>query len=127
MEQKLTSKQNRFVEEYLIDLNATKAAIRAGYSEKTAFSIGCENLKKPYIHKKIKALLGNMTEKSKELRGWVLNQMQKESMEAKSDSARIKALELLGRYLGLWNDKIDLSIGINSQRKKDIDKFIDDL
>lgn len=45
----LTSKQRRFVEEYLIDLNATQAAIRAGYSEKTAGSVGSENLQKPEI------------------------------------------------------------------------------
>jgi len=50
---KLTAKQQRFVDEYLIDLNATKAAIRAGYSEKTAFSIGTENLRKPLIQKAI--------------------------------------------------------------------------
>ena len=50
---KLTAKQQRFVNEYLIDLNATQAAIRAGYSEKTAFSIGTENLRKPLIQKAI--------------------------------------------------------------------------
>ncbi|MCF9034418.1 terminase small subunit [Acinetobacter nectaris] len=49
----LTPKQQRFVDEYLIDLNATKAAIRAGYSEKTAHSIGAENLIKPEIQKAI--------------------------------------------------------------------------
>lgn len=43
---KLTPKQKRFVEEYLVDCNATQAAIRAGYSPKTAYSIGQENLKK---------------------------------------------------------------------------------
>lgn len=43
---KLTEKQQRFVDEYLIDLNATQAAIRAGYSVKTADAIGCENLTK---------------------------------------------------------------------------------
>lgn len=48
-EGKLTDKQQAFVEEYLIDLNATQAAIRAGYSEDTARSIGCENLTKPDI------------------------------------------------------------------------------
>lgn len=42
----LTSKQERFVAEYLVDLNATQAAIRAGYSEKTAYAIGQQNLKK---------------------------------------------------------------------------------
>lgn len=46
---KLTPKQARFVEEYLVDLNATQAAIRAGYSEKTAHVTGHENLKKPEI------------------------------------------------------------------------------
>lgn len=45
----LTDKQRRFVDEYLIDLNATQAAIRAGYSEKTARSVGSENLTKPDI------------------------------------------------------------------------------
>ncbi|MGI8766582.1 MAG: terminase small subunit [Gemmatimonadaceae bacterium] len=45
----LTPKQARFVEEYLTDLNATQAAIRAGYSPKTAYAIGVENLRKPVI------------------------------------------------------------------------------
>lgn len=45
----LTPKQERFVSEYLIDLNATQAAIRAGYSVKTAGQVGFENLKKPEI------------------------------------------------------------------------------
>ena len=49
MSDNLTPKQRRFVQEYLIDLNATQAAIRAGYSEKTAKSIGQENLTKPAI------------------------------------------------------------------------------
>lgn len=43
---KLTPKQARFVEEFLVDLNATQAAIRAGYSQKTAGQIGEQNLKK---------------------------------------------------------------------------------
>ena len=46
---RLTDKQQRFVDEYLVDLNATKAAIRAGYSPGTAGAIGHENLKKPEI------------------------------------------------------------------------------
>lgn len=45
----MTKKQKRFIEEYLIDLNATQAAIRAGYKPGTAYSIGSENLKKPEI------------------------------------------------------------------------------
>ena len=49
----MTPKQKKFCVEYLIDLNATQAAIRAGYSKKTAYSIGNENLNKPEIQKKI--------------------------------------------------------------------------
>lgn len=49
----MTAKQKRFIEEYLIDLNATQAAIRAGYSPETAGSIGNENLKKPEIRARI--------------------------------------------------------------------------
>jgi phage terminase small subunit len=52
----LTDKQLRFCEEYIIDLNATQAALRAGYSEKTAYSIGDENLRKPEIQSKISEL-----------------------------------------------------------------------
>ena len=53
----MTEKQKRFCDEYLTDLNATQAAIRAGYSKKTAYSIGEENLRKPelkeYIEKRM--------------------------------------------------------------------------
>lgn len=54
---KLTEKQKRFCEEYLIDLNATQAAIRAGYSRKTAGQIGDENLKKLEIQKYLSGLM----------------------------------------------------------------------
>ena len=50
---KLTEKQKKFISEYLIDLNATQAAIRAGYSEKTAKEGGYENLTKPHIQEAI--------------------------------------------------------------------------
>ena len=49
----MTDKQKRFCDEYLVDLNATQAAIRAGYSKKTAYSIGDENLRKPELKKYI--------------------------------------------------------------------------
>ena len=59
---KLTDKQERFCYEYCIDFNATKAAIRAGYSENTAYSIGNENLKKPEIKKRISEMQSNLSE-----------------------------------------------------------------
>lgn len=61
---KLTAKQQRFCDEYLIDLNATQAAIRAGYSEKTAAVIATENLRKPNIKEYIE---NRLAEKEKEL------------------------------------------------------------
>lgn len=53
----LTPKQRRFIDEYIIDCNATQAAIRAGYSKKSAKKIGQENLTKPQINKAIKELM----------------------------------------------------------------------
>ena len=58
---KLTDKQERFCYEYCVDFNATQAAIRAGYSEKTAGSIGGENLKKPEIEMRIKEMQNNLS------------------------------------------------------------------
>ena len=60
----LTKKQKRFCEEYLIDLNATQAAIRAGYSTQTAYSIGDENLKKPEIKNAIDKALAERSKRT---------------------------------------------------------------
>lgn len=54
-EMKLTEKQQMFVDEYIIDLNATQAAIRAGYSEKCARQVGNANMSKVYIKQEIQA------------------------------------------------------------------------
>lgn len=59
-----THKQVRFVEEYLVDLNATQAAKRAGYSEKTASVIGVENLKKPLIAAAVAAHMAELSKKT---------------------------------------------------------------
>lgn len=60
---KLTDKQALFCKEYIIDLNATQAALRAGYSENTARFIGCENLSKPNIQDEIARLMAKRSEK----------------------------------------------------------------
>lgn len=60
----LTARQAAFVREYLVDLNATQAAIRAGYSEKTAYSIGQENLKKPEIQAALKEEMDKRAERT---------------------------------------------------------------
>ena len=60
---KLTDKQEMFCKEYLVDLNATQAAIRAGYSEKTAKDIACENLAKPNLQQRIAELQAKRNER----------------------------------------------------------------
>ena len=60
---KLTAKQEQFCNEYLIDLNATQAAIRSGYSAKTATEIGCENLIKPNIADRVAELMKGRADK----------------------------------------------------------------
>lgn len=60
----LNPKQTVFVEEYLIDLNATQAAVRAGYSEKTASVIGSENLAKPYIQEAIQIAMDKRSKRT---------------------------------------------------------------
>ena len=69
---KLTRKQSQFVLEYLIDLNATQAAIRAGYSTKSAEIIGHENLRKPNIEASIQKAMIERSERTKIDADWVL-------------------------------------------------------
>lgn len=74
----LTAKQQRFVEEYLIDLNATQAAIRAGYSKDTAHSIGHENLNKPEIAEAITQAKQDRSERTQINADWVLSRLAQE-------------------------------------------------
>lgn len=71
----LTAKQALFVEEYLVDLNATQAAIRAGYSEKTADVIGCENLGKPNIQSAIQGAMAARSERTNITQDRVLQEL----------------------------------------------------
>ena len=64
MKNRFTAKQHAFIEEYLVDLNATQAAIRAGYSERTAKEIGCENLSKPHIQKAIRVAVDERSQRT---------------------------------------------------------------
>jgi phage terminase small subunit len=79
---KLTAKQQRFVDEYLIDLNGTQAAIRAGYSQKTANEIAAENLAKPSIREVIDAALDRRSKETQIDANWVLKRL---AAEAEAD------------------------------------------
>ncbi|WP_075180573.1 terminase small subunit [Pantoea sp. 1.19] len=72
---KLTDKQELFAREYLSDLNATQAAKRAGYSDKTAYSIGQENLKKPEIQDRIAELKAERNERAQVNADYVLRRL----------------------------------------------------
>ena len=108
----LTPKQQRFVEEYLIDLNATQAAIRAGYSEKTAYSVGHENLKKPEIQKAIQEAQEILSNKTQLTVDMVVNGLLKEAQdyaEGSTQSARVSAWAHLGKHLGMFTEKVQHS------------------
>lgn len=108
----LTPKQQRFVDEYLIDLNATQAAIRAGYSEKTAKEIGSENLTKPNIAKAIQEAQENLSNKTQLTVDMVVQGLLKEAQdyaEGSTQSARVSAWAHLGKHLGMFKDKIEHS------------------
>jgi phage terminase small subunit len=78
----LTPKQRRFVEEYLVDLNATQAAIRAGYSEDSAKAIGCENLTKPDIAAAVAEAAEARSKRTQIDADWVLQRL---ALEADAD------------------------------------------
>ena len=106
----LTPKQQRFVEEYLIDLNATQSAIRAGYSEKTAQEIGSENLSKPMVAKAIaeaQEKLSNKAQVTVEMVVQGLLNEAKDLSEGSTQSARVSAWAHLGKHLGMFKDKIE--------------------
>lgn len=100
MEKKLTPKQERFVQEYLIDLNATQAAIRAGYSEDTARAIGYENLTKPYIADMVTKLKAEREERVLCDADWVLKKSMKavEIFEEDRNPAMVSALTLVSKH-----------------------------
>ena len=114
----LTPKQQRFVEEYLIDLNATQAAIRAGYSEKTAKEIGSENLTKPNIAKAIteaQEKLSNKAQVTVEMVVQGLLNEAKDLSEGSTQSARVSAWAHLGKHLGMFVEQKKVDVTTNGE------------
>lgn len=108
----LTPRQARFVQEYLIDLNATQAAIRSGYSKHTAKQQGARLLTNADVCKAVAAKQAKVAEKTELSVAWVLGLLSKEAQhtgEGSTHSARVKAQELLGKHLGMFTEKIEHS------------------
>ena len=111
---KPTEKQKRFVDEYLKDLNASAAARRAGYSVKTADRIGPELLGKTCVSKLIAERIQKRQQRTEITQDFVLTNlkeivqrsMQHEGADEYDPRAAAKALELLGKHLGMFTDKI---------------------
>lgn len=140
----LTNKQRKFIDEYLIDLNATQACIRAGYAKKNANRIGSENLSKLVIKteldkrmaEKEDALIAKQDEVLKYLTSVLRGESESEVVvteligdgcsEARrlkkrpDEKERLKAGELLAKRYGLLVDKLDGTVTVPVVLKDDI-------
>ena len=104
----LTDRQQKFVEEYLVDFNASRSALAAGYAESGAHVEGCRLLKNPKVRKAIDAGQERDAAALQITREWVLERLRLEAsgeLEDSSAGARIKATELLGKHLGMFTEK----------------------
>ncbi len=162
---KLTDKQQRFVDEYLIDLNATQAAIRAGYSVRTANEQGAQNLAKLSIQDAISRKMAARSRRTGVNAERVVLELAKvafakmtdivdsngkikedaspddlaciESIKYKESdneyggsverevkiASKLKALELLGKHLGMWSDKFNVTV----EKSEKLDDIISQL
>ena len=127
---KLTLKQQRFADEYIISGNATDAAIKAGYAKRSAGQIGEQNLKKleikKYIDERLAQLASEKIATQEEVLTYLTSVMRGETQEQTLISIgelgqtitdidvgakdRIKAAELLGKRHRLWTDKVEADI-----------------
>lgn len=103
---KLTPKQKRFAAEYAVDHHATKAAIRAGYSERSAHAAASRLLKNPNVQSVISTEEAKHAKRSQMSADQVLAELAKIASSEKISSARVRALELLGKYHGLFVDRV---------------------
>lgn len=138
---KMTAKQKRFCDEYLIDLNATQAAIRAGYSKKSAKQVANENLTKPYLKKYIEERMkekeDSLIAKQDEVLKYLTSVMRGESSSSvlalcgdgmqevidkpPDEKERMKAAELLGKRYRLFTDKVEVEGAVPIVIVDDID------
>ncbi len=116
----MTPKQQRFVDEYLIDLNATQAAIRAGYSKKTARAVGSENLTKPDIRAAVAEAQQARSERTKIGADWVLERL---ADEADADLADLYdengGLKPIAEWPLVWRQGLVAGLDVDEEFNKD--------
>ena len=127
----MTPKQARFVDEYLLDMNATQAAIRAGYSKKTAYEIGYENMKKPEIAIAVAERKLERAERTQTSTDWVIQSLVKAYETAKEKGnlgQAIRALELIGKHHGAFLDRVEQtsSLTVEIVKAKRAEEYSDD-
>lgn len=101
----LTPKQQRFVDEYLVDLNATQAAIRAGYSARSARAIGLETLAKPAVESALGAARQRLAERTRRTVAQVMAEIRRIGDQAELEGEwmpALKARELEAKHLGAF-------------------------
>jgi phage terminase small subunit len=99
-----------FVKEYLVDLNATQAAARAGYSEKSSMEIGYQLLRKTSVQEAIQKAVNERTKNVEITTEWILQGIKNiaDNLDEQTKD-RLKAFELLGKYMKLFTDKHEVS------------------
>jgi phage terminase small subunit len=117
----LTAKQQLFITEYLVDFNATQAAIRAGYSERTAQEQGSRLLSNVMVQEAIVEARKGRIERVE----WTADEILRDLKEIATDRSiepkdRIKAYELGGKHLAMWKDKVEHSGNMGVQVINDI-------
>lgn len=118
----LTPKQAAFVDEYLVDLNATQAAIRAGYSAKTANKIGPELLGKTSISAAIQARQAERSLRVELTTDFVVNGLRKIANDENAPhGARVSAMVALGKHLAMFTDKIQHAGSIKTLTDEELD------
>lgn len=133
MDKKLTLKQSRFVDEYMIDGNATQAAIRSGYSKHTSSRIGQENLHKPVIRDELEIRRRLLSEKTGVDAAYVLRQAQKlhercMDMERFDPANSARSLEIIGKHVNVqaFNEKssVNHTIDVSGLPDSELDAII---
>lgn len=108
---KLSKKQEQFCREYIIDFNSSASAVRAGYSKKTARHQASRLLTKVNIQEYIQKLINKRSKKLEITAENVLEEIATIAFKKDEDNNKMKGLELLGKHLKLFTDKIDIAGG----------------